>query len=372
MKKLISLLLCSFFTLLSKAQNPATGDKPLRIGIAGLTHTHVHWLLGREKKGDIEIVGIAESDTSLAGRYSRQHGYPMNIVYSSLQEMLAKAKPAAVLAFNDIYGHLEVVKQCAPLGVHVMVEKPMAVNLDHAKEMLALATRHNIHLLTNYETSWYGSNEKAFATLNVEKSIGDIRKIVFYTGHPGPKEIGCNEEFLRWLTDPVLNGGGAITDFGCYGANLSTWLMKGEEPETVTAITQQIKPLVYPKVDDEATIIITYKKAQVIIQASWNWPYNRKEMELYGVTGYVFCRDGKNMLIKSSTEEKAGAFIANELPAERSDPFIYFKNVIEGKIKPRSYDPSAAANNGLVVKILEAAKQAAKTGKTVVWKEHYK
>jgi predicted dehydrogenase len=372
MKRLYFLLLCLVFANALKAQNEVARDNPLRIGIAGLTHTHVHWLLGREKLGDIEIVGIAESDTSLAGRYSRQHGYSMDIVYPSLKEMLAKTKPAAVLAFNDIYGHLEVVKQCAPLGIHVMVEKPMAVSLDHATEMLALAKKHQIHLLTNYETTWYGSNEKAFALSNIEKSIGDIRKIVFYTGHAGPKEIGCNQEFLQWLTDPVLNGGGAITDFGCYGANLSTWLMNGEEPETITAITQQIKPQLYPRVDDDATIIITYKRSQVIIQASWNWPYNRKEMELYGVSGYVFCKDGKNMMIKSSTDETAKAFIATELPAERNDPFIYFKNVIDGNIKPAAYDLSTAGNNEIVVKILEAAKQAAKTGKTVIWKEFYK
>jgi predicted dehydrogenase len=67
-------------------------------------------------------------------------------------------------------------------------------------------------------------------------------------------------EFLQWLTDPVLNGGGALTDFGCYGADLATWFMNGETPLTVTAVTQQIKPDLYPKVDDEATIILAYKK----------------------------------------------------------------------------------------------------------------
>lgn len=372
MKNLVPLLLCLIFVLPSKGQNNISPNKPLRVGIAGLTHTHVHWLLGREKKGDIEIVGIAEADTALAAKYSLQHGYHLNIVYPSLKEMLEKAKPEAVLAFNDIYGHLDVVQQCAPLGIHVMVEKPMAVSVAHAKEMLSLAKKHNIHLLTNYETTWYGSNEKAFTIANTDKAIGDIRKIIFYTGHSGPKEIGCNQEFLNWLTDPVLNGGGAITDFGCYGANLSTWLMNGAEPETVTAITQQIKPLIYPKVDDEATIILTYKKAQVIIQASWNWPYNRKEMELYGVNGYVFCRDGKNMQIKKSTDETAMTFAADGLPVERNDPFIYLKNVIEGTIKPAPFDLSAPANNEIVIRILEAAKLSAKTGKMVVWKEFYR
>ncbi len=372
MKNVFVLLLGLLFILPAKAQSNTAQNKPLRVGIAGLTHTHVHWLLGREKRGDIEIIGIAEADSALARRFSLQHGYNLSIVYPSLKEMLVKTKPDAVLAFNDIYGHLDVVQQCAPLGIHVMVEKPMAVSLEHANKMLALAKQHNIHLLTNYETTWYGSNEKAFAIANVDKTIGDLRKIVFYTGHPGPQEIGCNQEFLNWLTDPVLNGGGAITDFGCYGANISTWLMNGEAPETVTAITQQIKPLVYPKVDDEATIVLTYKKAQVIIQASWNWPYNRKEMEVYGASGYIFCRDGKNMIIKKSSDEAAKTSVADNLPAERNDPFIYLKNVIEGKIKAAPFDLSAEANNEMVVKILEAAKYSAQTGKVVVWKEFYK
>ena len=190
-------------------------------------HTHVHWILGREKVGDIEIVGIVEPNRDLAERYSKQHGYSMDIVYETIEEMVEAQKPEAVTAFNTIYDHLEVVEYCAPRGVHVMVEKPLAVSWDHAQKMAVLAREHNIHLLTNYETSWYGSNFEAYKIIHEEQKIGPIRRLIFYTGHPGPIEIGCNEEFLEWLTDPVLNGGGSLTDFGCYGANLTNWLMKG-------------------------------------------------------------------------------------------------------------------------------------------------
>lgn len=346
--------------------------KPLRVAVIGLTHDHVHWILGRKNKGDIELVGIAEPDRQLAEKYSKQHGYDMKLVYSTMQEMITKIKPEAVLAFNSIYDHLKVVEYCAPRGIHVMVEKPLAVSVAHSKKMIALAKKYNIHLLTNYETTWYGSNEKAYELVNEQKIAGDIRKIVFHTGHRGPVEIGCSKPFLAWLTDPVLNGAGALTDFGCYGANIATWLMKGETPLTVTAVTQQIKPAVYPKVDDEATIVLTYKKAQVIIQASWNWPYNRKDMEVYGQTGYVFCKDATNMLIKENERAEAKPFVAPALPNERNDPFVYFANVINGKITPQTYDLSAIANNEVVVKILEAAKQSAKTGKTILWKAYYK
>lgn len=360
------------YALMAVGQQASGTQKPLRVAVVGLTHAHVHWILGRKNLGDIEMVGIAEPNRELAERFSKQHGYKMDLVYATMEEMIEKTKPEAVLAFNSIYEHLKVVEYCAPRGIHVMVEKPLAVSVDHANKMLALAKKHKIHLLTNYETTWYGSNELAYRIVNQDKSVGDIRKIVFYTGHQGPIEIGCNKEFLDWLTDPVQNGGGSLTDFGCYGANLATWFMNGETPVTVSAVTQQIKPDKYPKVEDEATIVLTYKNAQVIIQASWNWPYGRKEMELYGKNGYVFCRDGSNMQVKKEGQKDKEQVKAYELPPDRNDPFAYLARVIRGNISMQLYDLSGPANNEIVVKILEAAKIAARTGKTVQWDQHYK
>ena len=111
-----------------------------------------------------------------------------------------------------------------------------------------------IHVLVNYETTWYRSNHAAFAIAH-DGSIGEIRKVVVHYGHRGPKEIGVSPAFFAWLNDPVKNGAGALFDFGCYGADLMTWLMNGRRPDSVTAVTQRIKPDVYPRVDDEATIV---------------------------------------------------------------------------------------------------------------------
>src|SRR5947208_16523898 len=143
-----------FLVIIGYSQN----TKPLRIGIAGLTHDHVGGLLSRAHDSDIQIVGIAESNRELAERYMKKYNLPLDLLYSSLEEMLDKCKPEAVCAFNSIYEHLEVVKACAPRKINVMVEKPLAVSLDHAKQMQALAIKYNIQLLTNYETTWYVSN----------------------------------------------------------------------------------------------------------------------------------------------------------------------------------------------------------------------
>ena len=188
----------------------AQDKKPLRVGIVGLTHTHVHWILGREQRGDIEIVGIVETNRQLAEKYANQHGFSMDKVFGTMNEMIEKTKPEAVTAFGSIYEHLQVVETCAPLGIHVMVEKPLAVSLEHAKKMKALADKYKIILLTNYETTWYATNHKAYEMIQRDSSIGMLRKIVAHDGHQGPKEIGVNKEFLNWLTDPVQNGGGAL------------------------------------------------------------------------------------------------------------------------------------------------------------------
>ena len=142
--------------------------------------------------------------------------------------MLDEVKPQAVVAFGSIFDHLAVVEAFAPRGIDVMVEKPLAVNLKHAKRMKDLAKKHDIHLLTNYETSWYPSTAQSFQMVLNDNFVGPLKKVVIHDGHRGPKEIGCNEFFLEWLTDPILNGGGALVDFGCYGANIMTVLTKGE------------------------------------------------------------------------------------------------------------------------------------------------
>ena len=369
MKKLFllfSLLLISFPNL--NAQTPE--KKPIRLAIAGMTHGHTAFILGRKDKTDFQLVGVFETNSELAKTLAEKYGFDPKIIYNNLGKMLDSLKPEAVVAFGSIFEHMSVVEACAPRGIHVMVEKPLATNVVHAQRMKDLAEKYHIQLLTDYETSWYPTTAKSFQLANDSNFIGDIKKVVIHDGHQGPKEIGCDKFFLDWLTDPVQNGGGALIDFGCYGANLMTYLQKGQEPVSVTAVTQNFKPDIYPKVDDEATIIVTYPKAQCIIQASWNWPFGRKDMEIYGESGYIIATDNKNLRIRNITmKAEQTAQVTSKDIAVYEDPFSYFADVISGKVKMTKYDPYSLENNLLVVKILESARESAKTGKTIQFKK---
>ncbi|UZD22583.1 Gfo/Idh/MocA family oxidoreductase [Algoriphagus halophytocola] len=344
--------------------------KRTKIGVAGLTHGHVGWILNAKDRPDLEIVGIAEPNRELAKRLTEQHGISMDLVFDSMTEMLDKTQPEAVTAFGNIYDHLAVVEACAPRGIHVMVEKPLAVSLEHAEKMKALAEEHDIHLITNYETTWYPSTFKAQELLQ-EGAVGELRKIIVRDGHKGPKKIGVNEEFLEWLTDPKLNGGGAIIDFGCYGANLVTWLHQGKRPNSVTAVTNQLQPENNPKVDDEATIILNYEESQAIIQASWNWPIGRKDMEIYGLTGAIYADNPTDLRVRiaegySDYEEKSMKLEYENSPFE--DPFTLLLAVVHGDLELEEYALPSLENNLIVVEILSAAVESAKSGKTVYLK----
>lgn len=361
MKYLVTIVLCIFLTTSGIAQTP------VRLAIAGLSHGHVGWAFNRQDKKDTEIVGIYEPNQDLADRIMKRYKLDKNLFFTDLNKMLDQTKPDAVSAFGAINEHITVVRACAPRKIHVMVEKPLATTFADAKEIQSLALKNNVRVLTNFETSWYASNQYV-NDLAQEGKLGEIRKVMVNDGHQGPREIGVSQEFFDILTDPVKNGAGALVDFGCYGANLMTWLMKGERPISVTAVTHQNKPDIYQKVDDEASIVLQYPKAQCIIQGSWNWSFGRKDMEVYGTKGYAVAVDPttiRERLQEKAPEERKKI---DPRPAPFTDPFSVLADVVQGRLKMDKHDLYELPVNVTVVEILEAAKASAKSGKTVTLK----
>lgn len=352
----------SLFTILFSATSFA--QEPVKLAISGLSHGHVHWIFNRERKKDIEIVGIYEDNDELVKKFQEQYNLDPALFYKDLEGMLDKTKPEAVSAFGAISEHINVVRASAPRKINVMVEKPLTFDYKEAQEIEKLATENDIFVLTNFETSWYSSNQYVNDLIE-EGKLGEIRKVLVNDGHEGPKEIGVSAEFLEILTDPQKNGAGALVDFGCYGANLMTWLMDNEKPLSVTAVINQNKPEIYKNVDDEATIVLQYPKAQCIIQASWNWPFSRKDMTVYGTKGYATAEDATTVLERIGEENAESLLDLNPRENPYGDPFSYLAAVVLGEIQLTEDSLYGLPINVTAVQILDAAIQSAKTNKTV-------
>jgi len=128
---------------------------PFRLAIVGLTHDHVTGLLrDLPHRKDITLVGVAEPNTKLAEKYH----LPPSIIYTDLNKMLDETKPQAVLIYTNTFEHLQVVQACAARHIEVMMEKPLAVSVEHAAGIAKAAKKGNIRVFVNYWTTWQPAN----------------------------------------------------------------------------------------------------------------------------------------------------------------------------------------------------------------------
>jgi len=352
------------FVMASLVGRAETPSGPLRVAIVGLEHGHVEGFLSQlPKHPDVELVGIADADPTLWSKYGKKYSLADTLFYKSMANMIERCHPQAVLVYTSIGEHRHAIEIAAQYGVSVMVEKPLTISTEDAIAIRKIANEHHIQVLVNYETTWYASNRAAYDELKNGK-LGDVRRVVVHDGHQGPQEIGVPPEFLNWLIDPEQNGAGALYDFGCYGVDLMTWLMHGETPITVTAVVNHDKPHLYPKVDDDATVVLTYPHAQAVIQASWNWPFGRKDMEVYGATGYAITVAADQVRLRHQHDSEERLTTAPPLTGPQKDSLSYLAAVLRGQIVPKG-DLSALDTNVVVMRILDAARESARAGKSV-------
>lgn len=344
------------------ASRPA--GTPIRVAIVGLVHGHVQGFLSAlPNNHNAQLVAIVEPDKALAQSYANRYHLAPSLFFTDTEQMLNQQHPDAVLVYTTILDHRKVIELAARHQVSSMVEKPLSTTMEDALAIQRAAREHHVHVLVNYETTWYASNAEALADV-ADGKLGTVRKVVVHDGHEGPKEIGVGPEWLPWLTDPKQNGAGALFDFGCYGADLMTVLRKGETPTSVTAVTQTDKPEIYPRVDDDATIIVRYPGAQAVLMPSWNWSFARKDMEIYGTNGAVTTVGPDRILTRLKGQQTPSESAAPALPVAGHDSLSYLAAVLHGEVKDEG-DLSSLDTNMVVMQILTAARESAETGKRI-------
>jgi predicted dehydrogenase len=358
--------------LLLAGLQAASAAAPLKVAIVGLEHGHVGGFFSKSaltpaggilSRPDVELVGVVDRDKALFDQYASKYHLAADMRFDTIAEMAAKVHPDAALVFTAPDKHRAIVEECAKLGVNVMMEKPLAITYADALAMQRAAEARHIHVLVDYETSWYASNTEAYNLVKTG-ALGPVVKAIIRDGHQGPKEIGVQPEFLAWLTDPKQGGDGALIDFGCYGPDLMTWVMDGQAPISVFAVTKRIKPDVYPNVDDEADIVLNYPKAVAIIQGSWNWPFAQKQMDLYGKTGYAKAMTPTAIEVRKQGEDEGTVRQGAPLAAPYDDPLHYLEAVLSGTIDEGN-SVSGLKTNVTVTQILDAARRSSLTGRAV-------
>jgi predicted dehydrogenase len=336
----------------------------LKVAIVGLVHVRVDALLASlPKRGDVQLVGIAEPDGALAAKYAEKYNLPKKLFYPQLEALLEAQRPGALLVYTSTAEHRAAIETAAGHGIAVVVEKPLTLSLADALAIRKAAREHKIQVLVDYETTWQASSRAAYEEAESGR-LGAIRRVVFSAGYQGPDGAGAGPEYARLAADPAKSGAGALYDVGCYGADLMTWLMHGEAPLTVTAVSGSDRPENYANGYDDATVVLAYPHAQAVIQASWNWPFPRKDMEIYGATGYAATAGPEWVRIRHEHDKIERVSTAPQLTPPLDDPLSYLEDTLSEQINPLA-SPSGLDTNVVVMQILDAARESVRTGQSV-------
>lgn len=339
---------------------PAASAQETKIAVIGLLHSHVWGHLGKMIKGEpAKLVGIAETNPELIAE-AKKMGAPDSVFFSDPAEMLKSVKPDIVWAFNENNRHLEVVQLCAPLKVHVMFEKPLASTFADALAIRKLAQKHGVQVLTNYQMAWWPSQYVAKAQAD-SGAVGKPWRLRGIVGHGGPGSQGARSKyFFEWLTDPVKNGAGALMDFECYNALWSLWYLG--RPAKIYAQVNRLRPDVFPKVEDNSTMVLTYKDGVGVFEGSWDLPRGFQDLEIFGLGGSIYLT-GSNVEVRKGREEGKNVPLS-PLPPEQAEPIAAMIHAIRSGKGVEGL--TALDINVDVVEIIEAAKRSVRTGQAII------
>jgi predicted dehydrogenase len=350
MKKLLAAALFAALT--------ASAQTPYKMAVVGLVHSHVWGHLAEMMKSpEVAFVGVAEPNKELQAEAVKA-GVPANMISSDYKQLLDAQKPDLIWAFVENNRHLEIVEAAAARHINVIFEKPLASSYKDALKIQEIAKKAGIEVMCNYQMAWWPANYTAKKVAD-SGQLGQVYRLHGVVGHGGPGSDGVrNAAFFSWLTDPVQNGAGALMDFGCYNALWSLWYLG--RPESVYAHANHLRPAVFPKVEDNADLMLNYPNAVGIFEGSWDLPRSYQDLEVFGLKGSVYMRNG-------SVERQEGrtrtAVDITPLVPEDAEPIRFMTSRMR-QHKPLEGMTSLAINVD-VVEIIEAAKESIRTGKAV-------
>jgi len=336
-----------------------------KIAVIGLVHSHVWGHLATMVEGKTAtLVGVSEPNPELVTE-AKKAGVPDNLFYPDYKKMLDEVKPDMVWAFVENNRHLEIARECLPRHINLIFEKPTASTYADARQIQALAQKYNVRVMTNYQMAWWPSNYVAKDAVD-HGDIGTVYRLHGVVGHGGPGSEGARSKFFfDWLTDPVKNGAGALMDFGCYNALWSIWYLG--MPKTVYATALHLRPERFPKVEDAATLVLTYPNAVGIFEGSWNLPRSMQDLEIFGrpdgtkPPGSIYLtHSGVLMQVgKAKTELKI-----DPLPPDESEPVAYMVSHIQSG-KPIE-GLTGIDINVKVIQIIDLAKESIRSGRAIM------
>ncbi len=239
----------------------AQGRPPVRIGVVSAEHIHAPAYLSlMASMPGAHLVGLWDDDRTRAAAAAEPVG---TRAFDDLDELLERVDGVVIASANA--RHRRLVEIAAAAGVHVLCEKPLATTVEDARAIVDACDRAGVRLMTAFPTRW----NPAVRALESAVRSGALGTPAFLEG----VNTGMMPDIhAPWFVDPVLSGGGAVTDHVVHLADLYRWILRSEVVE-VYAVANRILQERFARVETGGLVSLRFASgASATIDCSWSKP----------------------------------------------------------------------------------------------------
>jgi len=252
------------------------------IGAGGIARTHAQ---AYSTIPSTALIAVADIVDEKARDLAQKFG--VKAWYADYKEMLRQRGLQIVSICTPPWLHKQMVLEAIEAGKHVVCEKPMALSLKEADEMVEAAKRAGLKLAVDFQNRYLPQHQKAKELLD-GGLIGRLFQVRCRVGYPILDALPPTAPMREWLFNPEKSGGGVLMDIGSHWIDLTRWFV-GSNAKTVSALVGTFSEDIR-SVEDNAMILCEFENGvQGLIDVSWTQRGGFWFVELYGLDGTMVC-----------------------------------------------------------------------------------
>lgn len=330
--------------------------KKIRYAVVGLGYISQIAVLPAFKNAtkNSRLMALVSGDPLKRKNLGEKYKVPRTYAYEQYDQCLHSGEIDAVYIALPNSMHCEYALRAARAGIHVLCEKPMAVNEEECEEMIDAAEANHVQLMIAYRLHFEQASLKAVQIANSGK-LGETRMFnSLFSMHVADDNIRVKREL----------GGGTLPDIGIYCINAARAIFR-EEPYEVFAQTSGSKGQQLDGVEEMTSCILRFPGERL---ATFTCSFGAADLSSYRIVGtkgilevnpaYDFGNSLKMRIVIGKKEKKLNFPKRDQFAPE----LVYFSDCILNNKTP---EPSG--NEGLAdIRIIQALYQSAHTGQPVV------
>lgn len=229
--------------------------------------------------GDAEVVAVYGHNKAHAEEFAKQHNIPA--WYDDVDALLAAEQVDVVDICLPNYLHHEVCLKAAEANKHVICEKPLALTLEQADEMIAACESRNLKLMYAEELCFAPKYERVRALVEAG-AVGDVYMLKQGEKHSGPHS--------RWFYQKETAGGGVMMDMGCHALAWFRWMNKNNPVKSVYASMKTVLHGGITDCDDNTITMVEFENGVTgLAEDSWAKQGGMDDrIEVYGTKGVSY------------------------------------------------------------------------------------